>query len=79
MIFLLDYDRSAGRLISLRDFEDDARPIAQAARLELELELHRSGIEREIVLLQAPSLDALKRTHRRYFEDLRQIARSTST
>jgi len=40
----------------------------------LELELHRQGVEREIVLLEAQSEDALRRTHRRYFESLEDLA-----
>jgi hypothetical protein len=37
------------------------------------LELNRKGIDHEVVLLDAASEDALRMTHRRYFEDLRQI------
>jgi len=79
MIFLLEYERSKGNLISLREFSDDARHLADTARLELELRLFRQGIEREVVLLDAPSLEALKRTHARYFEDLQQIVRSITS
>jgi hypothetical protein len=76
MIFLLEYERTTGEL-TLREFSD--KRLAEDARLELELRLHSRGIEREVVLLEAPSLEALKQTHRRYFEDLPQLVRSSTT
>ena len=79
MIFLLEYERSIGVLRTLREFSENDRELAEAARLDLELRLFRQGIEREVVLLDAPSLEALKQTHRRYFEDLVQIVRSSTT
>ena len=73
MIFLVNYDRRSGDRI-ITAFADDERELAQQARLELELELHRSGVEREVVLLDAADETALRRTHGRYFEDLSQRA-----
>jgi hypothetical protein len=35
--------------------------------------LHRDGIQREVVLLQAENEDALRKTHRHYFEDIREL------
>ena len=70
MFFLIEYDRTSGRLLSFRSFEDNARHQATECRLDLELRLNRAGIEREVVLLEAASEDDLRRTHRRYFEDL---------
>ena len=75
MIFLIEYDRAAGRLVSIVPFTDEQKHSAETARLELELGLRRSGVDREVVLLDAASEDALRRTHRRYFEDLRQLAK----
>jgi hypothetical protein len=57
-------------------FDDSERQLAEDARLTLELELHRLGIEKEVVLLEAASEEALRRTHRRYFLDLTELARS---
>jgi hypothetical protein len=74
MIFLIEYDRAAGCLVSLEVFTDDQREKAVAARLERELELHRKTIQHEVVLLEAPSVDALRLTHRRYFESLRELS-----
>lgn len=74
MIFLLEYDRASGCLIDLHRFADTQRADAEDLRIERELNLNQVGIEREVVLLEAESEEALRRTHRRYFEDLRQLA-----
>ena len=76
MIFLLDYDRSLGRLVSMATYQDNRLAEAQDARLQLELELNRAGVSREVVLLEAANEEVLRRTHRRYFEDLSQLAES---
>lgn len=70
MIFLIEYDRTRGELANIDAFDDADRDTAEDARLARELSLHREGVTREIVLLQAESEDALKKTHRRYFADL---------
>lgn len=74
MVFLIEYDRKAGRRISIRAFSDWERKAAEDARLDLELRLHRQKIEREVVLLEAANEEALKRTHRRYFGGSRPAA-----
>lgn len=74
MIFLIEYDRQHGSLLNLSIFADGDRAIADTARLELELALNRSGIRREVVLLEAPSEEALRITHRRYFENPTELA-----
>ena len=74
MIFLVEYDRSRGELVKIRPYSDADRHVAENVRLERELELHRDGVDREVVLLQAESEEALRQTHRRYFEDLAALA-----
>ena len=74
MIFLIEYNRSHGKIVTLKTFDDAHRNEASDIRFELELELNRAGIEHEVVLLDAASEEALRRTHRRYFEDLNQLA-----
>ncbi len=74
MIFLLEYDRSRGELLSIEAFEDSKRNLAENTRLGRELKLHQNGVHREIVLLQAASEDALRETHRRYFVDIATLA-----
>jgi hypothetical protein len=65
-LFLLTYDRRQQRLLSNQEFEPGQYEEANRVMLEEEL----AHPELEIVLLEAASLDDLKRTHRRYFEDL---------
>ena len=76
MIFLIEYNRPEGRLVTFERFTDSERLKAQNVRLDLELDLNRRGVAHEVVLLEAASEDGLHRTHRRYFEDLRQILES---
>jgi hypothetical protein len=76
MIFLMEYDRPAGKLITLRPFESSQKLAAQDAKLDLELDLHRRGTQHEIVLLEAESEDALRHGYRRYFEDLPDLAQA---
>lgn len=76
MILLIEYDRSQGQIVRSHPFEDSQRREADDMRLQLELELKRQKIEHEVVLLEAASEEAMRRTHRRYFEDLRQILES---
>ena len=73
MIFLIEYDRRKGHLVTLRSFEDSERACATTERLELEIRRSKEGVEDEIVLLEAASIEALEKTHRRYFKTARQI------
>lgn len=79
MIFLVHYDRSAGRLVELRQYADELKIRASKERLELEIDLLRNGVIREVVLLEANSIDALQKTHNRYFKGVSDIARSVKT
>ena len=73
MIFLIEYNRREGHIVTFREFENSQRREAEDSRLEIELDLNRKGISHEVVLLEALSKDALHRTHLRYFADLTQI------
>lgn len=73
MIFLIEYNRSDGLIVFFQDFDDSRRQEAEEARLEIELGLNREGVGHEVVLLEAASMDALQRTHQRYFKNLRQL------
>jgi len=70
MIFLIQYDRRAGRIVKLERFTDEQRLVAGKARLNLEIELHHRHQSHEVVLLEAASEKALRKTHGRYFEDV---------
>jgi hypothetical protein len=60
----------------MQSFSHIDREAAADARLELELNLNGKGIENEVVLLDAESEEAIRRTHRRYFEDLAELTRT---
>ena len=75
MYFLLDYDRHTGKIVTMRTFDEAHRRDADSARWELELAHHHKGIDREVVLLDAADEQAVRKTHRRYFADLAELAR----
>jgi len=73
MIFLIEYDRDRGEIVSMTSFTESERRKAEEARLALELRLNFDEVTNEVVLLEAASEQALRQTHRRYFEDLREL------
>ena len=76
MLFLIQYDRNLGRIVTFRSFADSERKKADDSRLKLELELNQRRIDHEVVLMEAASEEALRRTHRRYFEDLADLVKT---
>ena len=76
MIFLIEYDRPKGSIVRIERFDDSDGLRAQKMRLHIELDLNHNSINHEVVLLDAASEKALRRTHRRYFEDAGRIGRS---
>jgi hypothetical protein len=78
MIFLVEYDRARGEIVTLGRFPDSERQIAEEARLEIEVGLNRDEVDREVVILEAESEEALRRTHRRYFENLTELTTPSS-
>lgn len=70
--FLLVYRRSTGELVRLDDLGLD-RTAALKRRFEIEVQ-ERGDADVEVVLLSAPSLDALRRTHGRYFRSPEELA-----
>lgn len=73
MLFLIEYNRDQGRIVTIESFGDSERETAENARLELELDLNLKDIDNEVVLLDAATEGALRRTHRRYFETLAEL------
>jgi len=67
MIFLIEYDPPSGTLVQFRKFEASELGAAQDTRFKLELKLKREGIQHEAVILEAPSEEAVRHTHGRYF------------
>ena len=78
MVFLIEYNRSRGEIVRFEKFSDSERRMAADSRLELEIELSRDNVDHEVVLLEADSEEALRRTHRRYFENLTELATPSS-
>ena len=78
MIFLIECNRPKARIITFRGFDKSEQVKAEDLRLDIELDLNRRGVTHEVVLLEAVSEAALRRTHRRYFEDARQIVTSAT-
>lgn len=79
MLFLLEYNRTEGRLVTFRTFKESEQLEAEQVRLDIELNLNRRGVDHEVVILDAESEAALRRTHRRYFLTLDEIARSNGS
>ena len=73
MIFIVEYIRREGKIVSFQRFQDSQRNEAEDARLKIELELNRKHLDHEVALLDAESEEMLRKTHRRYFESLRQL------
>jgi len=73
MLFLIEYDRPSGTLVQFVRFDDSLRQTAKDTRLDLELRLNREGIRHEVVLLEAPSEEAVRHTHGRYFMNIAQL------
>ncbi len=78
MLFLIEYDRSRGSIVQLREFDPASRQLAEDARLKLELDLNCQGVEHEVVVLDAPSEEALRHTHSRYFETVAELVRNSA-
>ena len=75
MLFLIEYDRPSGTLVQFRKFEETDRQAAHSARLELELKVNRENLPREVVILDAPSEEAVRHTHGRYFKGLPELVK----
>lgn len=78
MLFLIGYDRRRGEIVTFKTFDDSERREAEDARLEMELELNWRGVEHEVVILEAATEEAVRRTHRRYFESLTELVTAPS-
>jgi hypothetical protein len=71
--FLLVYRRSLGELLSIEDLGSIDPTAAMRKRFDVEMRWRRDR-DVEVVVLSAPSQDALKRTHSRYFRTSRELA-----
>lgn len=71
--FLIKYRRSTGAIEALEEIAPQQLRSARAERLQAEIDSMRSGGDIEIVLIEAPSLDVLRRTHSRYFKNASEL------
>jgi hypothetical protein len=76
VIFLILYDRATGRIEMFRTFLDADREAAANERLDIELALTQQGKERDVLILEAASEEALRKTHGRFFKDWTEITAS---
>lgn len=76
-LFLLVYDRKTGKLLQQREYRGDDRAQALLDRTAREME-EREKPDIEVVLLAADSLDALMRTHSRYFKSREELQTAAS-
>lgn len=67
-MFLIEYSREEGQVKTFRTFASELRTQANEQRLQLEIDLNRQGLDREVVILEAPDEATLHRTHGRYFK-----------
>ncbi len=72
MIFLIEYNRSKGSLVTFKRFKN--KEIAQKKRLALELDLNKRNVAHEVVILEAESQSDLEKTHQRYFFSQNKIS-----
>lgn len=70
--FLLVFDRDAGSIVELREYDAADRRAALEDRFARERDL-QADQNIEIVVLGARSLEDLQRTHSRYFNSAREI------
>ena len=75
MIFLIEYNRQKELIVKFEKFRNADRTKAENRRFEIELDLNRRKINHEVVLLEAGTESGLKRTHKRYFQSLRESLR----
>lgn len=71
--FVLVYDRAGRRVTELREFSETDVEHARAFRLESQRQAIRENLDEEIVLFQATSEEALRRTHGSYFLSEREL------
>lgn len=75
--FVLVYDRTKQQLIKLREFSEEDRVSAEGFRLEAQRKSLHDGLDQEIILFQAASEEALRRTHGSYFLSERELLERT--
>lgn len=73
--FLIIFDKPAGRILEIQEFEEHQHEQALQALFDREM-VEREHPHIEVVLLGAPSLEVLKQTHSRYFMSVEEMLTS---
>jgi hypothetical protein len=73
--YLIVYDRRAGAIVAVEEFDTSEREKALPRRFELE-RAYRGRGDIEIVVLAADSREELLTTHARYFRTLEELTQS---
>ena len=76
MVFLMQYRRREGRLVTFGQYDEITSRLS-VIEDELEIRLNAANIDDEVVLLEAADQEALRKTHRRYFENPAEIFNSS--
>lgn len=79
-LFLIEFDRTRRRLV--RDpetFDESHRDSAFARRSEVQKAALDQGLDRDVVLVEAASLDDLRRTHGSFFATAEELGRRLGT
>ncbi len=74
MIYLIDYDRKLGKLITIEEYAESERDTARRKRLALERVSTAEGDQREIVMLDACLSAKVDFTHARCVRRLAERA-----
>ena len=73
--FLIIYDRKTGSILDQREYGPEDRDEALRARSAREL-IEKDRPDLEVVVLGAESLEALQKTHSRYFKSFEELSRT---
>ena len=74
-LFLIEFDRGTHTLVGPpRQFADADRETAFRERLQAQTLIVRDGLNRDIVLLEAESIEDLQHTHGSFFSSPQQLA-----
>ena len=67
-IFLLEFDRDKQQLVGPpQEFADEDRAAASAARMAAQRRVLKEHLDRDVVLLEADSLEVIRKTHGSFF------------
>ena len=77
-LFLIVYDRETASRVNMTTYESTDRSTAERVRFERELALSGEGSRYEVVLIETDDEKTLRKTHRRYFRSVRELANTSS-